>query len=344
MIRHLIQEPNFLSVFWEARPSSGFPAELNILLTVFLAPMDPTQPYDVGRWSPPPVPRWLSPRMIHLLSTPKLNLLFHTHLADSPQQVRRGKVRDYDNTPFSARSWMRREFEEYKTKFKQVVELSWNNQIILIPPEDSKDGLSDDDYVSLVPGNPQIPAHVVCTLTLQFVQYQDNANAQIQVVRLDRDEARFAGRRADLMPLPDQGEFRSYMLLLTNEDVHRRDTTSYRWPHIWMSQIGAAHEIGHWLGRPLPGDDPDRFFPHIDADKYPKTNPEYDELQYGGAAGHRLGLMGGGSLVTPYEAGPWLTRARRHTKALFGWKFVHRTKFVGFVPVSDRQKKLTGRK
>jgi hypothetical protein len=145
------------------------------------------------------------------------------------------------------------------------------------------------------------------------------------------------------MALPGEGQFRSYMMLLTNEDVYRRDNTSYRWPSIRMSQIGAAHEIGHWLGRPLPTDDQNRFFEHIDADKYPRTSPDYDELQYGGTAGRRLALMGGGSLATIYEAGPWLNRARRHTRALFGWQFVHRSRFVGLVPVSDRQKKLTGR-
>jgi len=213
-----------------------------------------------------------------------------------------------------------------------------NNQIILIPPEDPKDGLSDDDYMDLVM-NPNVPAHVICSLTLQFMQNQQSANAQIQVARLDRDEVTFGVRR-DLMPLPDQGEFRSYMMLVTNEDIYRRTTTSYRWPTVRTSQIGVAHEIGHWLGRPLPTDDPDRFLEHIDADKYPKN----EELEYGGTAGHFQGLMGGGSLLTRYEAGPWLNRARRHTKALFGWNYVQRSRFVGMVPVSERQKKLISRK
>lgn len=263
MIRPHIQEPNFISVFWAARPRWGVPAQLDIVLPVFLAPMDPREPYNPGRWAPPPGPQWFFPHgMIRLFSTPKLNLNFHTHLADAPQQVHKGKVHDAEDTAFSARSWMRREFDEYKVKFKQAVELSWNNQIILIPPEDPKDGLSDDDYMDLVM-NPKVPAHVICSLTIQIMQNQQSAGAQIQVVRLDRDEASFGVRR-DLMPLPDQGEFRSYMMLVTNEDIYRRTTTSYRWPSVRMSQIGVAHEIGHWLGRPLPTDDPDRFLDHID--------------------------------------------------------------------------------
>ena len=190
--------------------------------------------------------------------------------------------------------------------------------------------------------NPAMPAHLMCSLQIHFVQDQHAANAPIQVARLDRDEAKYATIR-DVMALPGEGQFGSYMVLITNEDIYRRDMTSYRWPHVRMSQITAAHEIGHWLGRPVPADNPDRFLPHIDKDKDPKTHPEHGELQYGGVAGRRLALMGGGSLATIYEAGPWLNRARRHTKALFGWDFVHRSRFVGMVPVSARQKKLTGR-
>jgi hypothetical protein len=51
--------------------------------------------------------------------------------------------------------------------------------------------------------------------------------------------------------------------------------------------------------------------------------------------------MGGGSLATEYDAAPWLNRVRRHTGALFGWQFVHRSRFVGLAPVSARQQRLT---
>jgi hypothetical protein len=56
-----------------------------------------------------------------------------------------------------------------------------------------------------------------------------------------------------------------------------------------------------------------------------------------------MGLLGVGQLVTEYEARPWLNRARRHTKALFGWGFIHRIHFNnGAVPVSARQQRLMG--
>ena len=340
MTRRVIQEPNFISFLWEARPGSGGyvpqSAELRIVLLVFLAPMDPSKPYNMGVSDGP----WFYGPVLRQLFWPaKANLNFRTHLADTRQQVRKGTVTDGDDPPsrFKARSWTRREFEQFKADFKRVVELSWNNQIILLPPEDPVDGLSDDQYMAMV-ANPSMPAHVACSLEIQLVESKESAHAAIQVVHLDRDDDPSINRT--VMPLPGEGEFRSYAWTICNEDVHRRTTTSWRWPSLSMSQIAAAHEIGHWLGRPSPLGDVSRFVDHIDEDKYSKTDPDYAELQYGGTAGHRTALMGGGSLATEYEAKPWLNRVRRHTGALFGWRFVHRLQFVGMVPVSARQKRL----
>ena len=92
-----------------------------------------------------------------------------------------------EQTKFAAKSWMRRDFAQYKADFKRLVELSWNNQIILLPPEDPKDGLSDADYMDLV-ANPRMPAHVECSLTIRFVDNLGSANAAIQVVHLKRKD------------------------------------------------------------------------------------------------------------------------------------------------------------
>src|ERR1044071_6102311 len=88
MIREHINEPNFISFFWTAR--RDLPAELNIFLAVFLAPMDPTHPYAPGTWWAPPIlHRLFPPGVVRLLSVPRLNLNFHTHIANSPQQIRK---------------------------------------------------------------------------------------------------------------------------------------------------------------------------------------------------------------------------------------------------------------
>jgi hypothetical protein len=272
----------------------------------------------------------------------KANLNFHTHLADSPQQYRRGPVLDGSEPriSFRARSWTRKEFEKYKIDFKHRVEMVWNNQMILLPPEDPKDGLSDDEYMELV-NNPNMPAHVACSLKIEFTENASSPNVAMQVVRLDRDESTFSTRHS-AMAAPGEGIFRSWAYTITNEDIFRSPSTSHRWPNVRMSDIAAAHEIGHWLGRPSPLGSFDRYLKHIDSETLPRTDPDYDELQYGRTPGRRASLMGSGSLATEYDAGPWLNRIRRHTKVLFGWRFVHRSRFVGMVPMSARQKRLTG--
>jgi hypothetical protein len=341
MTRRIIDEPNFTSTLTGAR-GGAVPAKLEIVLAVLLAPMDPKPPYDATTSDAPAVIGNLFSRELREAFWPsKANLNFHTHLADTRAQVKTGFVADgsREQTKFEAESWMHRDFAKYKADFKRVVELSWNNQIILVPPEDPKDGLSDADYMDLV-ANPRMPAHVECSLTIRFVDNLGSANAAIQVVHLKREDDPTVNRT--VMPLPGEGEFRSFAWLITNEDLHRKAGLSgHRWPNIRTTQIAAAHEIGHWLGRPTPLGNLDRYVEHIDANKYAKSNPDYDELQYGGTAGHYASLMGGGSLATEYDAAPWLNRVRRHTGALFGWQFVHRSRFVGLVPVSDRQKRLT---
>ena len=239
------------------------------------------------------------------------------------------------------KSWMRRDFAQYKIDFKRIVETSWNNQIILLPPEDPKDGLSDADYMALV-ANPRMPA-ARRMLALDTLRRQSG-----QCERSHSGRPPEARRRSDGQPQGScrcraRKSFAPVRWLITNEDIHRKKTSDYRWPNLPMSQVAAAHEIGHWLGRPTPLGNLDRYVGHIDGDKYAKTDPNYDQLQYGGTAGHYASLMGGGSLATEYDAAPWLNRVRRHTGALFGWQFVHRSRFVGLVPVSARQQRLTAR-
>lgn len=342
MTRAIISEPNFTSRLTPAHP--GQSATLEIALAVHLAPMDPSKPYSPGTSDAPwPFSEFLSPDARQKIWPNKANLNFQTYLANTPQEMKKGFVFDGDNPPtrFAARRWMRGEFEDFKATFKRVVELSWNNQIVMLPPDDPADGLDDAQYLEFV-SNPNIAAHAVGSLKIILVEDLAHANVAMQVVRLDRDENVYAGKRF-VMALPGEGEFRSWAWTITNEDVFRKTTTSYRWPNVTMSQIAAAHEIGHWLGRPVALGDMDRYVEHIDAKKYPKTHPDYDELQYGGTASRRLSLSGVGSLVTEYDARPWLNRIRRHANALFGWQLVHRVNFVGIVPVSARQKRLTGR-
>jgi hypothetical protein len=224
---------------------------------------------------------------------------------------------------------MEAEFNAFKIKFKQVVEASWNNQLILVPPDagPDADGLSDEDYLQLV-GNTQVPAHVVCALDVELVPDTRLGNSVIEIARLAKRE-NFA--------------FRSYQFLITNEDVEFQSGRDGRWPSLRFNQVAAAHEVGHWLADERTND-PNRFFPHTDEEYCSKRSGHQanDDCEYGHTPSKRTGLLGAGSVVTEYEAKPWLYRLMRHTHVLFGWKYVHRINFAnGAIPVSARQKRLT---
>lgn len=323
-----IQNPNYDSII---EPAQGrTPARLTIQLKVVLVPMDPSVPYAPRSTTHPG----------------RFNFTFNHHLAEHMGAVRRGTVRDTAGTPFRARSWVRQEFDEYRIRFKQAVERTWNDQIILLPPDeppgkDAAYGLADAEYRALI-GNPAVPAHAVGSLELLMLPMQGDTHAGIQVVRLDRKEEPL-GRRLKPLAASGEGEFGSYAWLMTNEDIFRVDNRDYRWNSSTFSQIPAAHEIGHWLGPPQPKVTGDRFLPHIDME-FCSTTPGYSidgDCEYGHVASKRKGIMGVGSVVTEYEASPWLTRVRRHTGALFGWRLMHRIHFRNTPPpISARQKAL----
>jgi hypothetical protein len=321
--RPKIEDINYNSVLEPAKGRE--PARLTVTLKVVLVPMDPTVAYNPIKSQTPP----------------RLNFVFTPHLAEHMGAVKRGTVRDSSGTPFRARSWTRREFDEYRIRFKQAVERTWNDQIILLPPEEKQDGLTDEQYMALV-SNPQLPPHVVGSLEVLMLPIQTDTHAAIQVVRLDRKEEPL-GRRLKPLAAPGEGEFGSYAWMMTNEDIFRIDNSDYRFQGSSFSQVPAAHEIGHWLGQRAARTTPDRYLPHIDQE-FCSTTPGYaldGDCEYGHVASKRKGIMGVGSVVTAYELKPWLVRIRRHTGALYGWRMMHRVLFRQKLPgPTERQKQL----
>jgi hypothetical protein len=318
-----IENPNYNSTLDPAQGRT--PARLTLLLKTVLVPMDPSKPY--APFHPGPQAR--------------LNFTFSPHLAEHLGAVRRGLVRDSAGIAFRARSWTRKEFDEYRIRFKQAVERIWNDQIILLPPEKKEDGLSDEDYMALV-SNPSLPPHVVGSLELLMLPIQTDTHAAIQVVRLDRKEEPL-GRRLKPLAAPGEGDFGSYAWMMTNEDIFRIDNSDYRFQGSSFTQVPAAHEIGHWLGPPVPRTSPDRYVPHIDREVC-STTPGYaldGDCEYGHGPSTRKAIMGVGSMVTEYDAKPWLVRIRRHTGALEGWRLMHRVLFRQHPPPpTARQKAL----
>ncbi len=302
-IRWTIKEDNYDSVLEPAQ--SGHPAKLTIRLKVDVFPKDPSRHEDRAAGQ------------------------YLGYLSQNADDIRTGWVEDANHNIFKCRSWLVKEFNEFKITFKRMVELSWNNQMILLPPNEIKDGdgLTDRDYLQFV-GKPEVPAHIRCALDIQLMPLGP-APVVIEAARLDTRQ---------------DHRFRSFQRLITNEDVEFTTSRDYHWPSLAINQVAAAHEVGHWLGGVGSKTDENRYLQHVDAE-YCSTLPEDqkdDECEYGHTGGKRIAMMGAGTLVTEYEARPWLTRIQRHTHALFGWTTVHRVHFEsGNIPVSERQQRLT---
>jgi hypothetical protein len=270
------------STFEPAAP--GRPATLTITMRVCLLPRDPT---GVDR---------------------------SVHLAASSNDRHYGLVKDSDNQVHACQSWMVREWVEFKDRFKHMVELVWNNQMILLPP----DGLDADIARQLV-SSPRVPPHVRCALKIVRVSEwnPDEAHAAIEAVLLKRPNM----DAASLANLPPD-EFRSWHERICNKDVFF-DRTDSRYNNPFLYQCTAAHELGHWLHQ----EDEDAFA-HVD-EAYCADHPDEDDelCEYGHNYATERAIMGGGTVATAYEAIPWVKRMARHIVGGGEWTYIHRIDF-----------------
>jgi hypothetical protein len=323
-LRVAIKQSNYDSVLEPARP--GRPAKLTLRLKVLLIPLDPAAPLDLSGLTPP--------------------YRFHHarwHLAQDMKAIHQGMVPD-GNTPrksFLCRSWLHWEWNSFKIRFKKQVENVWNDQMVLLPPDDvqGSDGLNDQDYLQFV-SDPNTPAHVECALDLELTPLDSkDAHARIRVVH-----------RYHPVNVAETGRFRSYGNLLTDEDLEWVSYTDDRWPNARFRTLVAAHEIGHnfyKLEDNVFYDPKHAPFEHVEAEACSQPMPagqedtRDDDCQYGQTAQTRSAIMGAGDQFTAYEAQPWQTRARRHTRVLHGWTPVQQLDFqAGKVQVSARQRRI----
>ena len=287
--RRTIMQSNFDSVLDSA--GAGRPAKLKIRLKVALLPRDPSVPGNAGVGAQHPV-----------------------HLANTEAQVRYGQMADANQQPVNCRSWLVYEWNAFQIRFKKIVELAWNNQMFLLPPDGSakEGGLSDFDFSQLV-YSAKVPAYVECALEIALMPTTAGSHAQIEVVHLAQPDLNF---RAWMHRIPDSS------VNITVRHKAQWDTALY--------QFVAAHEIGHWLH-----DLTKKHFEHVDAAGF------RGNAQYGHVLGKRMAMMGSGTLFTEHEARPWLGRVRRHTGALFGWTPIHRIRFNHASDLlTDRQRQL----
>jgi hypothetical protein len=278
-IHRVVKQRNFDSAFEPAQGSRS--ARLIIKLKVELFALDPRLADSAGAGAHP------------------------VHIVNSLAHAKRGPVKDADDDPVLCRTWTDHEWSEFKTRFKQMVEMSWNNQMILLPggPKPGA-GAHEHDYKQLL-ASPRAPAHVECALELELTS--KGAHAEIEVAhKVDK-------RRA----------FRSEMHRIVNTDVEFETSHMDKWPKRKIFQVTAAHEVGHWL-RELNKP----FFNHVDWE-YAKSLPEdeREDARYGHVLGKHVAMMGGGNLCTEHEAKPWLGRIGQHVSTLAGWSFMHRVHF-----------------
>jgi hypothetical protein len=309
-IRHTIIDKNTYDSFLKpAQP--GRPATLTIRLKVLMVPLNPAVPWDEENWDR----SWATTR--------------------DKRGIVHGTVTDSNDKPFACRTWLDEEWDAFQIRLKQVVETVWNNQMILLPPDETpvenqltmqltmwsgwSGGLSDQNYLQFV-SDPQIPAHARGVFDIELIdaKYSWTAHAIIGVARLENREGH---------------AFRSKSSLITNEDVEMYVYRDPRWRSLFFGHLTAAHEIGHNLK-----DENGNNFQHIDKNNC--TRNDNDECQYGKTATKLSAIMGGGNVATEYDAEPWLKRIRIHTHTLM-WQYIHRIHFEnGQAPVSERQRRL----
>lgn len=305
-IRRLIADrKTFNSTLDPAR--DGLAAQLRLSLDIALIPYDPANPSSAnGYLAPSAGERFRRVGSVNFDETEK-----------SPDNI------------FPAESWTTGGFATFCRNFKQTVERGWNNQIILLPPEGDGDGeMTDSDFRQFI-ADRTLPAHLVCSLEVNLVR------RLVHSVLI---------RVAKLLAVSDQS-YEAFPPTVHHgllDDRSLRPRTNQHNSGVQFTQVPAVHEVGHWLGHsPLS---PDGVFQHVDfAAAKARGLPPNSEEEYGLTVKRARSIMGMGLVATEHDAGPWMTRARRHTGALYGWRYVHRIQFdSGSVPVSARQKRLLG--
>jgi len=173
--RQTIQEANFDSVMRPA--ATGIPAQLSIRLKIILLARDPSVPAQF-----------------------KKGTVFAAEYLSRPgEEPHTGKVADADGRLWDCRSWYEAEFNSFRIKFKRMVELAWNNQLILLPPDgsDPTATISDDTFRDFV-SSRSVPAHLRCGLEVAMVPPANKRgfHAWMEAVRLAKPTS------ATLFPAP----------------------------------------------------------------------------------------------------------------------------------------------
>jgi hypothetical protein len=300
MHKKTVQDVNYDSVFTPAQ--SGKAASLEILLKLALLPHDP----KAGQSS------------LTFAGESRSASKGHKTVSDRTQ-VEYGRVKDAKDFRFNCKTWLKADFNAFRDKFVSVVQGVWNNQIVLIPPEE---GLGPLILQELTLSGNKFP-YLDAKLRITFRDLADTSNQRshgsMAVALLDRQNA---GKQEDNV-VTQSFRFGANMLMICNEDIEprtaeiERDTGKFN-----RTSIAAAHEVGHWLGSPVPDEQVDRPFYHIDQGKCAQSI--YEDCTYGSTKERTNSIMGAGMKALEYDAEPWLRRIRQHSNVKNDWMFIHK--------------------
>lgn len=201
------------------------------------------------------------------------------------------------------------EWQDWRTRFVEVVENGWNNKLWLIPS--GFWGVT----VSGAGGQSYLP-NVRCCLNIVLTEREDAAHCRIRVLRLHNAES-FS---------------RSSMHFPRWVDHLRRgisNTDGYL-DHLDLNpkssgQITVLHEMGHYLG-----------LSHVACDSN-------DDECYGASGSYQAGdLMGAGSRIEAWHAHPWKKRIREHVRDVRWNATVQRPSPAMFISIPPTTPSLPG--
>jgi hypothetical protein len=244
------------------------------------------------------------------------------HIATAQSPVRYGRVLDGNKRSFEIRSLTTAEFNSAKIRLKRFVELVFNKQIVLLPPDDTFAatgagafkawGLNDEDYKFFI-SDPSKPAHCIGSLDIVLADLNDFKGPVIEIVQVrNRHETRF---------------FRAFDTRINMGNLFFQRRVYPQFENEVIFDLAAAHEIGHHV-----------IGFHIN---FQGVDDPDSDAAYGITVHDRRAIMGAGNVVTSYDARPWIERAMQHTGTHRGWRFLPRAQFDrGGIPISEQQRRI----
>lgn len=222
-------------------------------------------------------------------------------------------------SPIPLRDWAPGEFIEYKNAVKTKAEAFWNNKITLVNAVDAS-------TLDVRFGDKIVRPNIDCKLEIVFT---DSAGDSHQIINCfsplnQEDMSCFVKPSSEGN---GTGQFRNNLVEITPRNVNSPSTclvpsgdplassTMTRVPcvkQIPIDHLGVAHEIGHLLGMPHVGV-ARRTHDCMQALAADPSDGKNSNACYAGEGPDIMNIMGVGTDIAGWNAGPWRHRMFHHT-------------------------------